>query len=180
MSEVDPEARFTRLYDTHHSRVYAYLVSRAGHQIAEEVASETFLVAWRRFADIPDAELAWLLGVARNRLREAYRSAVRTSALDQEMQAWIETAESDIADGVVERASVLRALATLSEDDRELLTLVAWHGLSAAEAASVVGCSRAAYFVRLHRARRRLERALAGESGRQPGEVGTGSERKRR
>jgi RNA polymerase sigma-70 factor, ECF subfamily len=176
----DPETRFTRLYDAHHARVYAYLVSRAGHQIAEEVASETFLVAWRRFADIPEAaELPWLLGVARNRLRETYRSAVRTSALDYELRAWIETAESDVADGVVERAAVLRALASLSDDDRELLTLVAWHGLSPAQAAKVVGCSRAAYFVRLHRARRRLERALAGESGKESG-LGLATERKRR
>jgi len=56
---------------------------------------------------------------------------------------------------------VLTALATLPEADRELLTLVAWHGLKPNEAAQVVGCSTAAYFVRLHRARRRLERAMA-------------------
>jgi RNA polymerase sigma-70 factor (ECF subfamily) len=41
-----------------------------------------------------------------------------------------------------------------------VLTLVAWHGLAAPDAARVLGCSRAAFAVRLHRARRRLERAL--------------------
>jgi RNA polymerase sigma-70 factor (ECF subfamily) len=56
---------------------------------------------------------------------------------------------------------VLAALAALPEADRELLTLVACHGLKPSEAAQVVGCSTAAYFVRLHRARRRLERAMA-------------------
>jgi RNA polymerase sigma-70 factor (ECF subfamily) len=56
---------------------------------------------------------------------------------------------------------VLAALARLGDADRELLTLVAWHGLSPREAARVVGCSAATYFVRLHRARRRLEQAMA-------------------
>jgi len=67
----------------------------------------------------------------------------------------------DVADEVAERTAVLAALAALPAADMELLTLVAWHGLKPAEAARVVGCSTAAYFVRLHRARRRLERAMA-------------------
>jgi RNA polymerase sigma-70 factor (ECF subfamily) len=66
----------------------------------------------------------------------------------------------DVADQVVERAAALRALATLSDADRETLTLVAWQGLPPREAARVVGCSQATFWVRLHRARRRLERAI--------------------
>jgi hypothetical protein len=80
------------------------------------------------------------------------------------MRAWVteaELSEPDVADAVSERLSVLTALAALPEADRELLTLVAWHGLKPNEAARVVGCSTATYFVRLHRARRRLERAMA-------------------
>ena len=46
------------------------------------------------------------------------------------------------------------ALALLGERDREALLLIAWEGLSVSEAAVVVGCSRAAFAVRLHRARR--------------------------
>jgi RNA polymerase sigma-70 factor, ECF subfamily len=48
------------------------------------------------------------------------------------------------------------ALADLPERDREALMLVAWHGLSGARAARAAGCTRAAFGVRLHRARRRL------------------------
>ena len=58
-------------------------------------------------------------------------------------------------------ACALRALAKLSERDRDLLLLAAWDGLTADEIAVVVGCSRAAAKVRLHRARRRLQRTLA-------------------
>ncbi|GAA2109557.1 RNA polymerase sigma factor [Actinomadura alba] len=165
MAEPDPRERFTVLYDTYHPRVHAYAVSRAGRQLAEEVTSETFCVAWRRFGDLPDPPLPWLLGVARNVLRESFRAQVRQDSLTAELRAWTSAAEAahgDVGDAVVERATVLQALAGLSEDDRELLTLVAWHGLSPREAAKVVGCSTATYFVRLHRARKRLERALSG------------------
>jgi len=67
-----------------------------------------------------------------------------------------------VADGVTERAAVLAALARLSDDDRELLSLMAWHSLSTREAARIVGCSTATFFVKLHRARKRLEQALTG------------------
>ena len=66
---------------------------------------------------------------------------------------------------------VLRtALARLSERDREALMLVAWHELSGARAARAAGCTRAAFAVRLHRARGRLAAQLdlleiAGRSG---------------
>ncbi len=64
---------------------------------------------------------------------------------------------------------MLRALACLPAQDQETLTLVAWHGLSSRAAAAVVGCSRAAFLVRLHRARRRLERAVADADEGTPG-----------
>jgi hypothetical protein len=61
--------RFQALYAEHHARVYAYAVSRVGRQLADEVVSEVFLVAWRRLADVPTPALPWLLAVARGRRR---------------------------------------------------------------------------------------------------------------
>jgi RNA polymerase sigma-70 factor (ECF subfamily) len=158
---TEPDRRFTTLYDQWQPRVYAYVAGRAGHGVADEVVSETFLIAWRRLDDIPRAELAWLLGVARNLLRERYRAELRDRALDAELRTRAPSSTGDVAEDVTERAQVLRALASLSGDDRELLTLVAWHGLTSREAAQVLGCSTATYFVRLHRARRRFESALS-------------------
>ncbi|HXO07260.1 MAG TPA: sigma factor-like helix-turn-helix DNA-binding protein [Solirubrobacteraceae bacterium] len=51
---------------------------------------------------------------------------------------------------------IRRALDALSANDRELLLLVAWDGLSPAQAGSVLGLTPAAARSRLHRARRRL------------------------
>jgi len=117
-------------------------------------------VAWRRLPVVPAAPLPWLLAVARNVVRERYRDGARQACLAAGLRAWADEAIADVADGVAERAAVLAALALLSEDDRELLALVAWQGLSTREAARVVGCSTATFFVRLHRARRRLEQAM--------------------
>lgn len=159
---TDPRAvaRFTALYDEFYPRVHAYAVSRTGRQLAEEVAGETFTVAWRRFADLPDPPLPWLIGIARNISRESYRAEARQAALTAELRSWAAESAADVSESVVERTALLRALATLTDDDREVLTLVAWHGLTSAQAAAVLGCTKSAYFVRLHRARKRLEDAL--------------------
>jgi RNA polymerase sigma-70 factor (ECF subfamily) len=128
---------------------------------------------------VPAPALPWLLTVARNTACSQFRGSARQRSISAELRAWVTEAElsaPDVADEVAERTAVLAALAALPEADRELLTLVAWHGLKPGEAAQVVGCSTAAYFVRLHRARRRLERAMAdppepapGPAGRTPG-----------
>lgn len=164
VTDSDATTRFTALYDEFYPRVYVYAVSRAGRQLADDVANDTFCVAWRRMRDLPESPLPWLLGVARNVLRESYRSQVRRESLVAELRLWTSEAEltmGDVGDEVVERATVLRGLARLSDEDCELLTLVAWHGLTAAEAAKVLGCSKATYFVRLHRARKRLTDAMS-------------------
>jgi RNA polymerase sigma-70 factor (ECF subfamily) len=159
----DPTQHFTGLYDEHYRSVLRYALQHADPGGAEDVASETFLIAWRRLAEIPQPPLPWLLGVARNLLRQQFgkarrqrRLADRIAALtsDADLQAW------DAGEHVVERAAALAALGSLGDADVEALTLVTWHGLSAAEAAEVVGCSPHAFTVRLHRARGRLADAL--------------------
>jgi RNA polymerase sigma-70 factor (ECF subfamily) len=160
VTDPDPELRFTAIYDEHRPQVYAYAVSRAGRQLADDIVGDTFLVAWRRLDVVPARPLPWLLGVTRNVIRERYRDEARQVSLAAEMRAWVIEAGDDPADGVAERVAVLAALGALTEGDRELITLVAWQGLTPGQAAQVVGCSVATYFVRLHRARKRLRQAL--------------------
>jgi hypothetical protein len=81
VTDVDACRRFTAIFHEHHRRVFAYAVGRAGREHADDVVAETFLVAWRRLADVPANPLPWLLGVARNVVHERYRDQVRQSAL---------------------------------------------------------------------------------------------------
>ncbi|MDP9864561.1 MULTISPECIES: RNA polymerase sigma factor [Streptosporangium] len=154
---TDDSHRFTSMYDGCRQRVWAYVVSRAGRQVADEVVSETFAIAWRRLDDVPEPALPWLLGVARNVLRDNIRAEIRRESLGAELRAWV---EEDVAEQVAERLGVLKALTELPDGDREILILTAWQGLSPREAAGVVGCSQAAFRVRLHRARRRLKQEM--------------------
>jgi RNA polymerase sigma-70 factor, ECF subfamily len=59
-----------------------------------------------------------------------------------------------------EAAEVLRAMARLGDEDRELLLLVSWEELSPGQAAKVLGISSLAARSRLYRARRRLRTLL--------------------
>ncbi|SDD25726.1 RNA polymerase sigma factor [Rhodococcus tukisamuensis] len=157
--------RFTALWDTYAGRVFAYTCRHVDHHTAQEVVSETFLVAWRRLAEVPDPALPWLLVVARNTMSNNRRTVRRHDALAAEM-ARIEqmTASAPATDvTVTNRAEVLEVLATLTLVEREALLLTAWDGLNATEAARVAGCSVPAMHVRLFRARRRLHTGLPAE-----------------
>lgn len=156
--------RFRDIYEECYPRVLAYTTSLVGRQVGEDLTSETFTVAWRRVRDIPQPALPWLLGVARNLVRELRRRDSHQYALAaaeaQHISSGARTDVGDVAADVTDREAALQALASLSDADRELLTLIAWHGLSSRQAARVLGCTTATLTVRLHRARRRLEKAL--------------------
>jgi RNA polymerase sigma-70 factor (ECF subfamily) len=164
--QPDRNQHFREVYELCYPRVLAYATSLVGRATGEDITSETFAVAWQRWAQPPSVPLPWLLAVARNLIRELRRKDARQYelAVAQGRRISTEVESDDIAEDVAQRATVLRALAGLPDADRELLTLLAWQGLSQREAAKVLGCSTATLTVRLHRARRRLDRALGGPS----------------
>ena len=147
--------RFERVFDEHFRSVSAYALRRASHADAEEVVAETFLVAWRRVDEVPRDPKPWLLGIARRVLANQRRAAGRRETLRARVAG---ERQHDLEPG--RRPPVIEALAGLSKNDRELLLLVAWDGLSTREAAVVLGCSTTAAKVRVHRARHRLRAQL--------------------
>lgn len=156
--------RFTALFNAHYADVLAYARRRArGDADAEDVANETFSVAWRRFDDVhPEVPLAWLYGIARRVLANRRRAEARRRDLLQRIASTLHPVlDVGSPDPTVTRLGVLAALSRLSPSDQELLRLVAWEGLGNAEIAVVVGASPNAVAVRLHRARRRLAQFLA-------------------
>jgi RNA polymerase sigma-70 factor, ECF subfamily len=152
--------RFEAIYRAHHDAVRSYLLRRAKPELAGDALSETFLAAWRRLDDLPGDPLPWLLGTARRSLANQRRSARRLVGLRERIAGSEPREVVDRSDQVADAELVRRALAELSERDREALMLVAWEGLDAKRAARAAGCSRATFAVRLHRARQRLDRAL--------------------
>ena len=164
---MDEEAdRFRRIYEAHYGAVSAYARRRLPDgDLAEDVVSETFLVAWRRLGDVPtDADtLPWLYGVARRVLANQRRGNLRrtelTSRIAREWHPDREVDASVLFDD--ERRAVLSALVRLRPVDQEILRLAVWEELSHRQIGLVVGCSEATVAVRLHRARARLGKEIA-------------------
>lgn len=161
---ADDRERFEQLYRENFRAVLRFAALRIDPERAKDVAAETFLVAWRRLDDVPTEPLPWLLGVTRRAIAGQFRSQTRRDALVSRLRnAHEESSATDPAAALADRDEALAAFATLGERDREALRLVTWDGLSATEAAEILDVTRLAFTVRLHRARRRLERALEPE-----------------
>jgi RNA polymerase sigma-70 factor (ECF subfamily) len=158
----DRERRFDRIYADTYAPIRAYARRRCDPEVAQDIVAETFLVAWRRLDEVPEDALPWLYGVARRAIANARRGSRRAAALAERAAANLAPAEArDIADRLGEDELIRGALTALPDVDREAVMLVAWEGLGPADAARAAGCSRPAFAVRLHRARKRLAAALA-------------------
>ncbi|MEL6985319.1 MAG: RNA polymerase sigma factor [Actinomycetota bacterium] len=158
---ASPDA-FRELFAATYSSIVAYAQRRVSPDQVDDVVSDVYTTAWRRRADVrpetrPDATaLPWLYGIAANSVRNHRRADGRHLRLVEKIEAQpAAQVGAPPADG---SAGYLRtALERLSFDDQEVLRLVAWEGLSHAEAGQVLGCSTNAVGVRIHRARKRLE-----------------------
>src|SRR2546421_10500342 len=130
-----------------------------------ELAQEVFVVAWRRRTEVPDRSLPWLYGVARRLLANHWRARRAAPELlsmtDPDRFRDPGTPGPDTGPEIADRRA---APATPSGIDHEILRLIGWEELTVAEAAGVLGCSRATAAVRLHRARRRLTDAMAARA----------------
>ncbi|WP_433350664.1 RNA polymerase sigma factor [Micromonospora sp. CA-111912] len=170
---MDASERFTELYARHHGDVRRYVARRVVGSDVGDVVAEIFLVAWRRLCDVPaESALPWLYGVARLVLANEVRGRRRWRELTLRVAAELDQpVVADHADEVISQRDIAVAFDQVPDADREVLRLVAWEHLTAAEAAIVLGCSRATFAMRLMRARRRFRSQLGVvgvETGRTP------------
>jgi len=182
MSEEDltpqsREQRFIVLFTNCYGPVLAFARRRVGPDEAQDVVAETFVTAWRRFDDLIGEPLPWLYRIAGHAVANQRRGDVRRQRLDARARLFADAvAEPDPANTVSENTRLIEAFNALNEGDREALRLVTWEGLSPAGAAVVLGCSPAAFKVRLHRARHRLSRLLGEERPPRYSPAGLGTE----
>lgn len=142
------------LFHACHRDLYIYLLRLSGNPSdAEELAQDTFVracgAALRFRGD--SSPRTWLLGIA----RRVWLESIRKRRRDLLLTDYIGGADR-IDEVVSERVDLLRAFESLSESDREVLTIVDVLGCTPSEAASIVELSPEALRVRLHRARARL------------------------
>lgn len=134
---------------------------------AEDLVQETYVRAFAGFPSYRGGSVrAWLVAICLNAARSEGRRARRRPLEVPESAAAATASPGDVGESVVasvERAAVARALARLPEEQRTCLVLVDLGGLTAQEAADVLGCPRGTVLARVHRGRRRLAGLLARE-----------------
>jgi RNA polymerase sigma-70 factor (ECF subfamily) len=170
---LDERAAFAELYDRHERVVYRYAARRLGPAQADDITSETFLVAFTRRADFTGSTDArpWLLGIATTLMQQYAR---------QEAKAWKGMLLSDLARVDVDQFSAAdarldatdtvrrigRALARLPAGDRDVLLLNAFGDLDYEAIGLALSIPVGTVRSRLNRARRKLRLAIDPAMGR--------------
>ena len=165
---LDDPSAFADLFERHARVIGGFAARRVGHDAAEDVLSETFLVAFRRRKDFDPAwESAkpWLLGIASRLVKKHHAQEAKQwrafAASASGSEPWTD-GQIGASDGRADAASALRALAPriagLSSRDRDTLLLYAWGELTYAQIAVAQGIPVGTVRSRLNRVRRKLAR----------------------
>jgi RNA polymerase sigma-70 factor, ECF subfamily len=167
-----PRAAFDALYQAHLQPVHAYLLARTRDpELARDLAQETFLRAWRNIAEVGGLETgrqrAWLVAVARNLVIDRGRRARTERAATERAGRLPEAAgaadPADQAQLARDVAAVDRAIASLPEEQRVLLSLQVMGGLTSNEIGELLGQPAGTVRYRLNQVRRQLRTALETE-----------------
>lgn len=169
MADGDEDA-LAELWSRHAASLLAYLHGLIGDRdLAEELVQDTLFAAWRgaaRFRGDSNVR-TWLFAIGRRqamqRLRRAHEAG--QARADEVKLAELPAAEPGpevVALARAEVSTVGVAIGGLSAVHREVLQLIFTHGLSAREAARVLGVPTGTVKSRLSNARRALAAVLAG------------------
>lgn len=171
---------FATLYDRHAPAIYRYAAQRLGDHRAEDVMSETFLVAFEKRAGydltVVDAR-PWLLGIATRLMRKQVRLEARA------WKGMVADVAAQLAPDMIEQAGarmdaarqtrrLASALRALSASDRDTLLLYAWGDLDYAGVAAALEVPIGTVRSRLNRARRLLRDAAGTPATEQETEHG--------
>jgi RNA polymerase sigma-70 factor (ECF subfamily) len=170
-SVQDPD-RFAEIFDRYFGQVHGYVARRLGTDVADDVAAETFLIAFRqreRFDRRSGVVRAWLYGIATNLIRRHRRDEVRAWRALSKLPLPVPTGapEDRIAAQVTAQGAsreLATALAKLNAKDREVLLLVALGQLTYDEVAAALGIAYGTVCSRLSRARRAVRAVVTNPS----------------
>lgn len=140
------ENAFLTLYDRYSSRVYGLTLRVLGDtMLAEEVTQDTFLKLWSRARqyDPGQGELApWLLTIAHrtalDRLRLENRRVPASNAQDPE-ETWPLLPDESTQNGEARWRSLYFAVRSLPEEQRQVIDLAYYKGMSQSDIAEVLG-----------------------------------------
>lgn len=157
-------ADFERLWEEHSQRLFGFLVYRTGDRaLAEDLLADTFEAVFRarrRFDPRRGSETRWLYTIALNRLRDAQRRQGAEARALERVGGGQEEATDAAIDRLGTRDALRRALATLSEEEREAVALRFGADLPLKEIARATGVSMTTAEGRVYRGLRKLREEL--------------------
>jgi RNA polymerase sigma-70 factor (ECF subfamily) len=151
------------LYERHAAAVFRFLARRVGPVAAEDLVGDVFVAVLeartRYHPHTSGSALPWLYGISGNVARAHLRRQRPSATVDADTGVdW--NAVDERLDAQAARDQLRRALASLTPSEREVFLLVAWEGLSAAEAGQALGVTPEVVRTRLSRARQRARTIL--------------------
>jgi RNA polymerase sigma-70 factor, ECF subfamily len=164
------DAGFESWYRRTLPRVYSYLLSRGGGDVAlaEDLTQQTFAAAidQRSRYDGRSDSVTWLCGIARHKLADHFRAIERDERRQRRMEVrQIQLEEDRRAElGLEDRSMITEILRSLPASQRAVLVFVVLDDLPVAEAARLMGKSRGAAESLLFRARDSFRRAYDAEN----------------
>lgn len=159
-------AAFEQLYELFIDRIYRYLLYRVGDgHLAEDLTSAVFLKAWQSIDQYQERGVpfgAWLYKIARNLAIDHFRDDKGDVSLDgQEMVLPVGARVEDWAERRFTQKQVRQSLGRLKKDQRQVIVLHFFDGLSYSEIAEVMGKQEGAIRTIQYRALKSLRTALA-------------------
>lgn len=151
------------LWRAKEAELRAFARARVGEDHADEVVQNTFEALWRRRDDPPGQPEYWIFTTARLTISSTRRQLARRTEILETFRPPDGMPNPDPGEEAAERDVLMRAFRRLGADDREILTLAARLGYVDELGARELGVSRRAATVRLWRARRRFDKAVARE-----------------
>jgi RNA polymerase sigma-70 factor, ECF subfamily len=140
------EAAFATLYDDVADAVYGLVLRVVRDQAqSEEVTQEVLVEIWRtaaRFDPARGSAKTWILAMAHRRAVDRVRTAQAAADRDDRVGRLHLPAHDDVAEAVqnrLESEQVRRALADLTDVQREVITLAYYRGLTHREVADLLG-----------------------------------------
>jgi len=154
------QQEFVATFREHMVPLSKYLTRRVDRNDVEDLAADVFEIAWRKRDTCPaEMQLAWLYRIAgfvvSNHRRKQNRRGIALQLADTDAAA---PSAEDIA---LETGSISLAFNQLNQTDRQALALVAFEGLTVAQAAIAMGISANSASQRIKRARERLAKKMA-------------------
>jgi RNA polymerase sigma-70 factor (ECF subfamily) len=164
----------SELYGRYGRLVFSLALNSVGDQAtAEEITQDVFLRVWQRAgqyrADRGKVS-TWLTGITRHRAIDQLRR--RSSRPEHYSMAWAETSSEaepftndleEIVALTIERKRVRSAVAQLPEDQKQILALAYFRGLTQSQIAEFLGLPLGTVKTRVRLAMQKLRRILQGE-----------------